>query len=445
MVIFCFCWFLILYGLAFILGKDKDIFSPIKFVSLKYGLLNLIFILYICFNPAAFSKRILRACNVTLNEAFLQYTVVQTIAFVSLIIGIMVFKKKDGAPHVPDLKKYNYYRLKILAVVLFSIGCAAYFIFLHRIGGLSYLLTNLDKRIQLQGGQYILNLLPVLVISCLLMFVCVKIKNKTSDKILLGVFIIGTLAIYNSFGSRENSLIFIVALIATGNYVINKLKFNRKNIALLGVLAGELTFYILIIPTIRNASDVNYVKQNHVTMSMKGFVYNLSYTYIDVFAANYFNNDNAWYLAGYFAPVTTLFASPEEKKMIPQVDQGVYFNSIVLFKKDYRPPMPRNELSKTSWPTENFGFAYSNFLIPGIIVFFFLQGMVFAYAHRILKNDIYNPITIFFYVLIIFTFNFSSLRIASFIKITPLIYIIYIIYNRLVKSENRLESLKVKV
>jgi len=441
MLIFCFCWFLVLYGLTYMWGKNKNIFSPLKFVAIKYALLNLSFIFYVCCYPRGFNRHILKVCKVTLSEAFLQYTIVQTIAFASLITGIVLFSKKPN-PAAPDKKDYKYAVLKFLVIAFFGVGCMAYGLFLHRIGGLSYLLNNLDKRIALQGGQYILNLLPLLVISCLLLLVCIKLKNKIADKILLGLFIVATLSIFNSFGSRENSIIFIITLIVAGSYVIRQLEFNQKSLAFLSVIAGGLFFYVMVVPAIRRAYEPDNISNSLPIITARGFVYNISYTYIDVFVANYFNKENAWYLDGYFAPVTALFAKPD-KSMIPQVDQGVYFNTIVTRNKDFRPPMPRKDLSKTSWPTENFGFAYSNFLIPGIIIFFFLQGMVFSLVYRVLQNDIYNPVVIMLYVLVIFTFNFSSLRLAMFIKIVPLIYLVYIIFNRFVRSKSTVDSFKV--
>jgi len=440
MIAFCFCWFTLLYGLTFLLAKNKDIFSPIRFVAIKYAILNLSFILYLCFNPNSFYKKILRVCNVTLEQAFLQYTIVQTIALISLVAGMLVFRTKTQAIK-PVLEQYNYKSTKILSIIFFIVGSIAYMIFLSRIGGLLYLLRNLSNRVALQGGQHILNFLPLLVLSCLLLLLCIKIKNKLSDKIILTVFFIITLGVYSSFGSRENSLIFIIVLIVAVNYIVSKLEFNKKSLVRLSVLTFGLFIYILVIPAIRNSDQGKQYTISQL-FNIKKLVYNISYTYIDVFAANYFNKESAWYLDGYFDPVSALFAK-SDKSNIPQVDQGVYFNSIVIYQKDFRPPLPRGEVSKTSWPTENFGFAYSNFLIPGVIIFFFLQGNIFSIAYKLLRSDIYNPVYFLLYVLIIFTFNFSSLRIASFIKLVPLLYLASVIFNICVRGKSFKSSLNI--
>ena len=442
MVIFCFCWFLALYGAAFIVSKNKDVFSPLRFVALKYALLNLSFIGYMCFYPGAFSKDILQVCNVTLDEAFLQYTIVQTIAFLALVGGMMAFSKK-GAIAMPDITVYNYTHLKRLSVFFFTLGLGVYCLFIYRSGGLLYVVNNFDKRVALKAGQHYLSLLQGLNIGCMLQFLCVKLRNKAADKILLVAFLSTTIGAFACLGGREGNLLLVIMCIVATHYIIKRLKVTKKSILAFGLGGVLCVFYILAIPLMRirqqkapTGKEINYTKQ----VSVKKLVYNVSYAYIDVFAANYFNRDNAWCLHGFFEPAAALFAKPD-KSNIPQVDQGVYFASIVLDKKDFRPPLPRKETAKLSWPTENFGFAYANFLIPGVILFFFLQGVVFMAAYRVLRRDVFNPVLIILYVYVIFDFNFSSLRLAMFIKLLPVFYFGYIIFNKFVKGKSLKQSL----
>jgi len=440
MVLFCFFWFLALYFFAFKISKESDFFSPLKLVSVKYALLNLPFILLIYFSPQSFKKIILRACNVTLQEAFLQYTIVQTIAFASLVFGVYAYNNYKLLKPGPatNFKATNYTSLRSAALLCVAIGVVAYLVFIYRIGGFYYLFTHLDDRVKLQSSQYILELLSFLYFGVLLFMQCVKLRNKKSDKIILIVSILISCFIFSSMGGRKNTVLLIIMVVISYNYTIKKISFSNINKPFLAAVVVLLCGYILAVPVLRKkhlraklqVENANYGEFVNIT----AFVYNTSYTFIDIFAANYFNKHNAWYLDGFFAPATALFAQPD-KSLIPQVDQGVYFHSIVMRQKDFRPPLPRKELSKTSWPTENFGFAYANFLIPGIIVFFILQGIVFAFAYRALKNDMYSPMLLFLYVLVIFTFNFSSLRIAAFFKMAPIIYFVHVLFNRYVRHK----------
>ncbi len=445
MVVFCFCWFLVLYGATFILSENKDIFSPFKFVAVKYAVLNLSFILYICVYPKAFEKNILEVCNVTLNQAFLQYTIVNTVAYLSLLAGMYLFiNKKISGQSLLSKIQYNYNALLFLSITAFVIAFSAYLLFLNRIGGLWYLLTNLSKRVELQGNQYILGLLPLFIVSSILLLLCIKLKNKVADKVLCLITIILSILVFSSLGGRIPSIIFMVTLIVAWHYIVRPLTVNKKTITGFAVLGFMLMFYILIVPVIRRSPDQAANSRLKRPYTVKALVYNISYTYIDVFAANYFNENNAWRLKGFFEPVGALFAN-DDKSMIPQVDQGVYFKSIVKYKENFAPPLPRKDLSKISWPTENFGVAYANFLMPGIVVMFFLQGIIFSLAYRAVIKNAYHPVLIMLYVEIIFNFNFSSLKLAYFIKLVPLLCICYIVFNKFVRREKILDCLKVKL
>ncbi|TRW24623.1 hypothetical protein FMM05_08910 [Flavobacterium zepuense] len=429
MIFLCFFWFLLLYFFAYKLAGKSELFSPLKFVAIKFALTNLPFILFIAFNRGSFVKNILLVCNVRLDDAFLKYTLIQTVAFISLCAGMILFKARKPLVS-PRSGTYNYLNAKILAFAFFGIGFGAYAVFLNRIGGLGYLLHHMSQRIELQSGQYVLILLPFMVISCLLLLLCIKLKNRIADKIILLLFAIVTIIIFSSFGARKSAVLFVITFLVALHYTIGHLKFNRKTIAMGGVLLASLLFYLFIIPVLRESSgsDKSINQSLAANARARKVVYSTSYTYIDIFAANYFNSENAWYFKGFFAPVVVPFTKAD-KKQLPQIDQGVYFGSIIEFMKHFEPPMPRSELTKTSWPTENFGLAYANLLLPGIIIFFFLQGMVFSLVYRFMLADPKNAALQFLYVMVIFDFNFSSLRIAEFIRLIPVIAIAFILIH----------------
>jgi len=428
MILLCFLWFAVLYLLAFKASKDNDLLSPIKFVSVKYAVLNLPFIFIIWYSPVTFKKAILRVCNVTLNDAFWQYTKVQTVAFLSLVSGIYVYNKwmrlKPGWVVNTDI--YNYRALKTTALLFFSIAFGAYSVFIYRIGGLYYLLTHLDNRIELQSGQYILQLLNFLYIAILLLMLCVRLSNKTSDKVIFFVALLSACFIFSSFGARKNTLVLIVMVVFSYHYMIKRISFSTINKPLALLLIALLSGYILLIPVVRNKEKFAQLQTEKKSdyISVYALVYNVSYTYIDIFAANYFNEKNAWHLAGITDPVK-VFTTKGDKAAVPPVDEGAYFWNIVKNQRDYRPSTPRGEMSGGSWPIENFGFGYANFLLPGIIAAFLLQGMCFAFFYGILKKEIYNPVLIYGYVLVMLSFNFSNLRLVQVATTLPLALFCY--------------------
>jgi len=427
MVLLCFIWFSALYFGTYKLASYQDFFAPLKFLSVKYAVTSLPFIFYIYLFPENFFRSILRVCNTTLDDAFLQYTYVQTAAFLCLILGVVVVnlrKKRDALLLLPV---YNYKNIKVLAFCLFCAGIIVYTVYLSRIGGIVNLLSNLDKRIELQSGQYILKLLPILYFPALLLLICIKLRNKTADKIAFVFYSITAILIFSSFGARKNALIFIITIIVAYHYIVNKIKFNRTTFLAFASLSLFVALYILIIPVLRTGNS-EFDNGHKSKLRVKNLMYDTSYTFIDIFAANYYNSQNAWHLKGFFDPVTVAL-SKGDKAMLPPVDQGAYFSSIVKFKKHFEPSVPRSQLSG-SWPIENFGFAFANFQWLGIVVFFFLQGAIFSLSYNHLSKQPGNPFLIAFYVFMIFNFNFSNLRLIQFISTTPLMYLGSILYNK---------------
>lgn len=439
MVVFCFIWFLVLYGGTFFIAHRYDIFSPLRFVAIKHALSNLFFLLFMAISPQSFSKKILTVCNVGLDEAFGKYTLLQTIAYISLIAGILCFQKRPEEQIIILPKAdYNYKKIKVLALTMFAIGMAGYAYTIHNIGGIVYLLTNLQDRVALQSGQTALLLMQLAPIGCMMLLVVYGLEKK---KLLFLLFLTCFFCLafaYSAFGARKNTIVLIITCIVAVHYVIKPLRFNLLTVTWFTVLFLIVGIYVVAMPILRGD-----LKKEAASKSVRVFIYQSSYTFIDIFAANYFNGERAWKMQGYFSPAGNVFSN-KPKDSLPQTDQGVYFKSIVMRNKEYRPPLPRAYLIKTSWPTENFGFAYANFLLPGLIICFFLQGMVFTFLHRLLCKDYYNPASLCLYVIAILTFNFSSLRIATFIRMFPFLYLSYVLFNLFGKGKSLRESLKIK-
>lgn len=434
MVFICFLWFAMLYAGAFMFFKTNDNLSPLKLLPLKYAVLNLPFILFIAFNPNSFLKSVLQACNVNLPEAILQYTIIQSIAFVSLLLGILVFNRKSfqhiAAP-VNYLSLYNYKYIRLLAILFFLPGAAGYLFFIYRIGGFVYLFTHLNKRIEMQSGQYYLIFLGFLNFVPLFLILCIKLKNKLTDKVLLVCSLLFICFIFSSFGARKNTLLLLIMVIASYHYSIKKITWHSVNKPFIAAVAVLLSLYILIVPVIRSKDALTKIKDSEVNyekaFSVKTLLYNVSYTYIDIFAANYYNKDNAWYFDGLLDPVK-VFLFKGDKSKAPPVDQGVYFWNVVKNKKDYRPSIPRGQMHKNSWPIENLGFGYANFLLPGVIIAFFLQGLIFSLMYSFLRKEMLNPVLQFMYVFVVFNFNFSNLRLTQLAATLPIALVCYFLF-----------------
>lgn len=435
MIWLCFIWFTLLYGAGFYFSPNKDLCNPLRLVSLKYAFFNLPFLLFTALYPESFLKGILSVIDTDVDGAFFKYTLLQTLAYLSLVAGILFFQRKQPN-NIQVQQVQDRRRLITYTVVALVVGLGAYVLFLYKIGGLGYLLTHLKDRVALQGGQYVLILLELLPLVMLLLILLRGTNGRKWYTIAVLVALVLFALIFTSFGGRKPTMVLIAVSLAGWHYYVRKIEFTMNNFWVGTFAAMVFVCYILLIPVLRNDKTAHGNKNTVVYTTARNFVYNLSYTYIDVLVANYYNKDNAWYLDGYFEPAKA-FYHKGDKSNIPQVDQGVYLKSIYLKQKDFRPPMPRKEVSKTSWPTENFGFAYANFLWVGVVVFFFLQGAIFAWMYKYAMRNVNNVVLLLVYVQFMLQFNFSSLRIAFFLKTLPLYCICWFVFNKFVAPKNR--------
>jgi hypothetical protein len=428
---FCFCWLLTLYVAGYATAKNKDIFGPARLITTIFILRHLPFILYIAINPHAFNRKILSVCNVSLSDAFIKYTFTETIAYISLLAGIHFFTRKEN-PDAATNFTLNYKRLKIAAVLLFIIGFGAYAFFIMRLGGLSYLLSNIEERVLLIQGHYYLALKLMLNVLPLVFMYCYKVSQSKIYVLLLVLSIFICIGVNATLGGREPALLFLLGILLGYHFILGPIRLSKTFLLGASGIVVLLCAYIFAVPILRHDNMRSYNQGGLASyVTPKTFVYQTSHVYIDIFACNYFNRDNARYLHGFFEPIAA-FNAKGDKGDIPQVDQGVYFKSIVVRQRYYAPPIPRKELVPLAWPTENFGFAYSNFLLPGILFFFFLQGMVFSLTYRWFKRYPYNVALIVLYVFVIFTFNFSSATLAAFVRTFSLLFICYLFFNRFV-------------
>ncbi|CAL2090753.1 O-antigen polymerase [Tenacibaculum sp. 190524A05c] len=432
MILFCFIWLFIVFFTVLIKDKQKDLFSPGKFVAIKNIIFNLPFILFIYFNPEMFPEEILRVCQVDLEDAFLWYTFVKTLSFISLILGINFYsRKREKVKH--NVIRNSYFSIKLTSLIFLGIGIGAYIIFLSSAGGITNLLLNLSSRVELQSGQKVLFFLPFLNLSVLFYMLVVKMKRTNRNVLFLVLIVIISFLIYSSLGGRKNSLYLLIMLVVGYNYIIKPIKVREISKIKILTAVSFVAFYILIIPLIRRPNGLEELFSSSTDLveifQIRDLVYSISYTYIDVFAANYFHLDNLWFFNGVGDIFLNAFSSVDSKSYLPPIDDGVYFRSIVSYNRYFSPPTPRGLLTNSSWPIENFGFSYANFSLFGVVLFFFLQGVVFAYFYKLITKNKFKVIFVFLYVFVIFNFNFSNLRIVQFILTIPIILLAYLIFR----------------
>lgn len=432
------CYFFLLYFLSYKKYSRFDFFSPVKFISLLYLIRNIPYLFFTSIDENYFNYYVLNYfrifSNISLEDAFLKYTWVQTIAFISLLIGI----KSVKIPHRNFGKfrktlNFNYNLLRLAVNTSYLIGFLGFLIFLNNVGGLNFLLSNLDDRVNLQSGQFALKLKPLLSISTVFSIYLIKLGGgKKIDKIRSLIFLIFTIFIFSSTGGRKDTLYLISISAAAYHFYVNKI--SLKNVGYLKtffVISIVIT-YIFAIPLVRSKDGLNKLISGQVSLidsiKIPELFSIISYTYIDVFTTNHFSYKNSWDFSSLKTIPSNIF-DRKKASLRPPIDEGVYFATSITRGGDYKPLLPRHSLREFAFPIENMGFAYANALVLGVVIFFFLQGLIFGKIYSKFINSGNNIYWLYIYIYCLFNFNFSSLRIINLITLSFLLLMFYFIYS----------------
>lgn len=432
-LLFSIIWFTLLYGGTLFLFRKKDLFAPIKFISLLYILRNLTYLIVIYIDPDNFPQYILNSIGMELDDSIVQYTYVQTIAYISLIFGISFFPIKRIKNQFFSQK--NYVVLAKCSYIFFFFGIIGYIIFIQQIGGFGFLIRNLSRRTEIISGGYSLILLRLLDLSILFRIDLLnQIEKVRKNKIILFVMVLLTVIIHSSLGGRKSTVFLLLMCIIAYHFLVKPISLKRIKKSRVLLIAFFFSTYTFLIPALRMPNGFQKLVQGETKVSdhinLPDLIGYFSYTYIDIFAANYYNEHNKWN----FSSLQTI---PEnlniwkDNSLRPPVDEGVYFYNIARMGLEYKPPTPRNKMYVVGLPIENFGFGYANFLVPGVIFSFFALGVVYKLVYNVFLNSYLNPIALFLYMHVLFNFNFSSLRISNMIYLSINLVIAIIIYKNI--------------
>ena len=217
-------WFSTLYIGTFLFFRKRNLFSPIKFICTLFILRNLTYLIVIYFDESVFPDYILRSIDLDLDSAILQYTYVQTIAFFSLISGILIIRTKHIKNKIIVIRDYK--TLVKSSKFIFVIGLLSYLIFIINIGGLFFLLSNLENRIEFQSGAYILIFTQLLSIAIIFRVRIYGLIKSKKNKILFILFFLTAIFLNSSLGGRRGSVFIILISLASYNYFIKPIRFS---------------------------------------------------------------------------------------------------------------------------------------------------------------------------------------------------------------------------
>jgi hypothetical protein len=274
-----------------------------------------------------------------------------------------------------------------------------------------------------------MKLMPIAVIFRIKAY---SLSPSKRNRLFFLVFFIITALASSSLGGRKNTIFLILMCLISYHFLIKNFTFKNLKLTRLLPVILIVSFYVFLIPAIRAPDGFNKLLNGEIDVieevELGDLISKFSYTYIDIFCANHYNKDNIWYFSSLLTIPYNLDIS-KSNTLRPPIDEGVYFYNIAMQNSEYAPPTTRSKMDLVSLPIENFGFGYANFLIPGIILAFFMLGIVYKWAYNLFIKSGKNPIILFLYMDVLFNFNFSSLRIINLISLLINLSVVFLIYR----------------
>lgn len=325
-----------------------------------------------------------------------------------------------------------------LGIILIIFGIFFYLYFINKIGGLSFLWSQLHLRTQLTAGYGYISLTytSFLTVGFLLAYKSLLKKSKILTLLiaLLIVFIFGSLS------QRGPVIGFLFSCMLYHNYKIKPIKkvFSPKTIILF-----TFSFVIMISMSQFRSSDFrNEFKEDPSVLLvgvsdsvMKNLVLRMGALERHIVIVEYFSNNNLWWGASYIS----LIYAPIPSNMIdnkPPLDTGVYLYNIAN-GADITPPKPIDDMLRTSWPEGNWA-GYMNFGVPGLLIFSAFSAWLYGFIGRLIIVNNFNTFATIFFVLIAFggSITLSPYGIFGFLGTVAPVYLISLLALIRFRSKN---------
>ncbi len=396
---------LLLYVAVFLYyyRKYRDIFHPICFFVI------LSILRYV---PNTFSGDKDNFVNLT-NENILTFVVFTSLYTLCVTIGNYVFKRMSNSTIEYHIEGNLNNKMFLFGFILFCIGVLSRILFIYSSGGLTYILSNIQNKVEMvTGNGYLLAIGNFMTYGTVLMMCSESFRFKPSKSKYL--FLLGCIGVafflFAFMSDRTAPMRFLMIIMMAYHYKYKKIElksiFSMKAIFLfLGIV-----LFIVAMPLLRNKEGFNKYGSvtNLVTTASEevgDVLYWFSYTGRDVFIYEQFDMSNYWLGKN----IINFISAPIPASIIkdkPPVDEGYYLANLI---KGHNSEPPETKFSyKSSIPFDNQGIMYANFGIIGLIIGGIIIGIVYGFTYKLLTANDYHPLMVVISQVILYNFSLTS-------------------------------------
>lgn len=331
---------------------------------------------------------------------WLMYGFLAMIAFTSTLAGLSSHWAASCLAYRLPLRRLANSSVRPFAPqIVFGLGLLFFAAFLVQIGGISQLLSNLQRRTVIAAGTGYLSF----VYSTLLVFGVLLGVARSRDRhegkggrllYNLPLVVLGSAVLLITAGRYNAALLFVLLLLAS-HYWFQQLSrwFDRR---LIGVVLLVLIL-VAVVPLFRAGGGVQSLSANEKVEALERgplLLQRISPIERQVDIVRHFSPSNVWLGSSYLdlalAPVPRNW-NPAK----PPVDEGVYFRAIAG-GQEAAPSMPASSLPLTSWPPGNW-IGYANFWVPGLVLWHWVGGVLILACYKYLLMARSSPLALYMY------------------------------------------------
>lgn len=397
------------------------IYHPSKIVCILYVLYTVPFIFYSIGNERelVINKFVLFMFGNEIDSLLLQYILLQTVGIFFLYLGIfsnmfstgqkfnfILFKSRDTF-------KFNYRSFIfffILSILFFS-----YLIF--SLGGLIDVIISANLRTTFLSGSTYLVKITTTFLYISVVFLIKSLSYKKINIILLLLFYIIYFLTLSAFGGRSDFIVLLLVSFFSYSIFFKSIKIvTLKNLAIVfGVL-----IYVVVIPEIRvdiinvDKTIFEIFNENIITIARGN-----EYVSIQLAILGLFNYENLWLGSSY---IDLLYSVIPRSIFIdkPPIEEGIYiFNNII--GNSVTPSYPARKMTLVGWPPGTMGVMFANFHILGVVVGYFILGVIYNFYYLALRNSNFNIPLVFIYLFVVIKFELTNHYIFHLITILILL------------------------
>ncbi len=399
-----------------ILGKDKklDFFNPNIIVPV-FWLLKVPFLIAIGINGnSIISYEVRSVVGSKFTSISLYYAVLTLSSFAALMIGVKSKFASYISKKLPLIRVKKHSTSSGLYLSVVYILAFGFFVYSLWDVGL-YILYNSSLRTRADlGGGYIIKFVRYTFILCSLLVVHRFVAGKNSKATLFLVLSV-TFILLASYGGRSHAVVMLFSCLLLYLYKTeyNLRKYSRnsylRGLSLVVISGIFMVVFVSFISALRSTGGLyklasgsssvldETVKSLDVIIE-RGSGYERKALLIDHFDSGQFWHGRS-YVDLLYAPFpSSLFESPGNK---PPVNEGYYIFSLSR-GQSVSPSTARESVrTVTAWPIGNW-VGYANFWVPGLLVYFYISGMIIRLLYDYIYVSRYSLFSIFLYSALVF-------------------------------------------